>query len=69
MDGFWISGRKALDDASALMDAHGGEATDVAARRARESRSKDNIVRYCHWRQIERVITVLESPDRRGMIH
>ena len=69
MDDFWISGRKALNDAAQLMDEHGDNATVVAAHRARDSRSKDNIVRYCHWRQIERVIERLECHERRGALH
>ena len=69
MDDFWINSRSSLDDAAQLMDEHGSNATVVAAHRARDSRSKDNIVRYCHWRQIERVIERLECHQNRGSIH
>ena len=33
------------------------------------SRDDGNVARFCHWRQIERVIATLTSDEVRGTIH
>ena len=40
-----------------------------AAARAEQSRDAGNVVRFCHWRQIERVIATLSNEEVRGTIH
>ncbi|MDQ3077458.1 MAG: hypothetical protein M3Q83_01295 [Pseudomonadota bacterium] len=69
MDMLFISGRAALDDAAALIEAHGDDAGFEAAARAEHSRDAGNVVRFCHWRQIERVIATLSSDEVSGTVH
>lgn len=69
MDSPFISGRAALADASALLEQYGDNAGLEAAVRAESSRDAGNVVRFCHWRQIERVIATLSEREVRGTIH
>jgi hypothetical protein len=65
----FIHGRPALADASYLNERYGDDAGFEAAARAERSRDEGNVVRFCHWRQIERVIATLSSEDVTGTIH
>jgi hypothetical protein len=65
----FIAGRAALDDAHDLMASHGDDAGFVAAMRAEKSRDAGNVIRFCHWRQIERVIASLASDEVTGTVH
>lgn len=65
----FIHGRLALADATDLIERFGEEATFEAAARADQSRDEGNVVRFCHWRQIERVIATLSSDEVVGTIH
>ena len=69
MDSPFISGRPALADAADLIDRFGDDAGLEAAVRAEQSRDAGNVVRFCHWRQIERVIVTLTAEEVRGTIH
>jgi len=69
MANFFISGRAAIDDASRLIDAYGDNAGLEAASRAEHSCDAGNVLRFCHWRQIERVIVTLSSDGASGTIH
>ena len=69
MDGIYINGRLALADASDLIDRYGDDAGFEAAARAERSRDLGNVARFCHWRQIERVIATLSSDEVLGTIH
>ena len=69
MDGVFIHGRVALADASELIERFGDDAGFEAAARADRSRDEGNIARFCHWRQIERVIATLSDDEIRGTIH
>lgn len=69
MDGPFIAGRLALSDAAELIDRFGDDAGFEAATRAEVSRDAGNVVRFCHWRQIERVIATLACDEVRGTIH
>ena len=69
MDAPFINGRIALADASALIDRFGEEASLEAAARAEQSRNDGNVVRFCHWRHIERVIAALNSDEVCGTVH
>ena len=69
MDGPFIHGRHALADAADLMERYGDDAGFEAAARAELSRDDGNVVRFCHWRQIERVIATLSSGEIRGTVH
>lgn len=69
MNSPFISGRPALVDAAELIDRFGDDAGLEAAVRAEESRDAGNVIRFCHWRQIERVIVTLSSDEVHGSIH
>jgi len=69
MSNFFISGRMALADATRLIEDHGDDAGFEAAARAEASRERGNVLRFCHWRQIERVIVTLSEQEVRGTIH
>jgi hypothetical protein len=69
MDTPFIHGRPALADASELMQRYGDDAGFEAAARAERSRDEGNVARFCHWRQIERVIATLSCEEVRGSVH
>jgi hypothetical protein len=69
MDSLFINGRLALADATELIERFGDYAAFEAAARAERSRDEGNVVRFCHWRQIERVIATLSSEEALGTIH
>ena len=69
MDAFFISGRAALADAAELQQRFGNLAGREAAARADTSRDAGNVTRFCHWRQIERVIATLDSDRVEGTVH
>ncbi|HVM21727.1 MAG TPA: hypothetical protein VM308_00300 [Sphingomicrobium sp.] len=69
MDGIFIHGRVALSDANDLIDRYGADALSEAAARAARSRETGNVLRFCHWRQIERVIATLSSDGIEGTVH
>jgi len=69
MDMPFIADRKSLADAAHLIEMYGDDAGFEAASRAEDSRDKGNVVRFCHWRQIERVIVVLSEVEVRGTVH
>ena len=69
MDAPFINGRLALDDASDLIERFGTSAIFEASVRAERSRDDGNLARFCHWRQIERVIVTLTSDEAVGTIH
>ena len=69
MDSPFIHGRTALADATDLIERFGREAALEAAARAERSRDDGNVVRFCHWRHIERLIVVLSSDEVRGTVH
>ena len=65
----FIHGRLALADASDLIERFGDDAGLEAAARAERSRDDGNVVRFCHWRQIERVIATLSTEEVTGPVH
>jgi hypothetical protein len=69
MDSLFIAGRSALDDAAGLIERYGDDAGFEAAARAYASRDAGNLARFCHWRQIERVIATLASDEVVGTVH
>lgn len=69
MDSPFIAGRPALSDAAELIERFGDNAGLEAAVRAERSRDAGNVVRFCHWRQIERVIITLSSKEVLGSVH
>jgi hypothetical protein len=69
MDPLFIAGRGSLADAQDLIREFGGEAALEAAIRAEKSRGAENIVNFCHWRQVERLIDALIAEEASGTIH
>ena len=69
MENIFIHGRVALSDASDLIERYGDDAGFEAAARAERSRDDGNVARFCHWRQIERVIATLSCDEVIGTIH
>lgn len=69
MDTPFIPDRSALADASELIERYGEEAALQAAVRAASSRDAGNVLRFCHWRQIERMIEALNCEEIRGSVH
>lgn len=65
----YIHGRSSLADAAELIDHYGDQAMLEAAARAATSRNDGNVARFCHWRQIERVIAALRCEEVRGLVH
>lgn len=61
--------RSAMDDASALIESFGGGAGDEAAARARRSRDLGNVIHYCRWRQIERIIALFTGHRAGATVH
>jgi len=69
MDTLFIAGRDSLADAQDLMRDFGTEAALQAAVRAEKSRVAENVVKFCHWRQVERLIDALAAEEPQGTIH
>jgi len=69
MDDLFIAGRSSLADAEQLMRDFGQEAQLQAAVRAEQSREAENILKFCHWRQVERLIDALASDEPQGTVH
>lgn len=69
MDMPFISGPQALADATQLIDLFGDDAGYEAAVRAESSRANGNVLKFCHWRQIERLIVSLSEREASGLLH
>ena len=65
----FIHGRPSLADAAELIELYGDNAALEAAVRAEQSRDDGNVARFCHWRQIERVIATLSCDEITDTIH
>ncbi len=64
-----------ISDASDLATAHelisdfGTRAADEAVSRAADARDNDNVIQFCRWRQVARLVTLLARPGVWGTIH
>lgn len=56
-------------DAASLMRVFGDYAADEAAIRADRSRSLGNVVHFCRWRQVERLVRLLAVNAPSGTVH
>ena len=61
--------RAAASDAADLIDRFGAHAAGEAAARAGRSRDVGNVIAFCRWRQIERLILVLALATGARTIH
>ena len=57
----FVADRQTAIDAAELLELRGLDAGAAAAAHARSSRDRGNVVHYCRWRQIERLIAVLHD--------
>ena len=69
MSDYFIAGRAAVTDAVSLVDEYGADAPLAAAMRAVQSRDAGNVLKFCHWRQIERLSALLASNNIEGSLH
>ena len=69
MQEVFIAGRTAITDALSLVDEYGPDAPLAAATRAVQSRDAGNVLKFCHWRQIERLLALLASNNVQGSLH
>lgn len=60
----YLSDASAAADAADLIARFGVFAASEAAARAGRSRDLGNVVHFCRWREIERMIELLSSLDR-----
>jgi hypothetical protein len=65
----YVADRQSVAEADALIAAFGDDAGYEAAARADASRERGNVVMFCRWRQIERLIVVMSIPEATGTIH
>lgn len=64
-----VADRITADSAAALIASFGEDAGREAAARADISRDRGNVVLFCRWRQVERLIVTLSSNQIQGTIH
>jgi hypothetical protein len=65
----YLSDRRSVEQATQLMASMGAGAADEAAARAGKSRDLGNIIHFCRWRQIERLIGILSANTVSGTLH
>lgn len=65
----FLSSRESYEDATDLIERFGDDAGYEAAALADRSRDIGNHVRFCHWRQIERMIVLLSIQEAIGTVH
>ncbi|QLC27057.1 hypothetical protein HFP57_17785 [Parasphingopyxis algicola] len=66
---FYIEDREAVFDAAELVAEYGSLASMEAAARASRSREKGNVVHFCRWRQIERLVEWMDSDELEATLH
>ena len=65
----FVTDRQSALEASDFIARFGDDAGFEAAARAEASRDRGNVVHFCRWRQIERLILVLSSPTGEQTLH
>jgi len=65
----YIADGRAVRDASDLMAAFGEDAGLEARLRADHHRDRGNAVRFCHWRQVQRLVAVMGLRTAVGTVH
>jgi len=65
----FIADRATLDGATDLIARFGPVAASEAAQRAEHSRDRGNVLHFCRWRQVERLILLLDDAAPFGTIH
>ena len=65
----YVADRAMLTQATDLIARFGGDAVVEAAVRADRSRDLGNVVHFCRWRQVERLIALLTADEIVGTVH
>ncbi|NNM77529.1 hypothetical protein HJG53_11480 [Sphingomonas sp. ID1715] len=65
----YVADRAMLAEATDLMARFGGNAACEAAARADRSRDLGNVLHFCRWRQVERLVALLSECEVRGTVH
>lgn len=65
----YVADRGEVLAADALIRAHGDDAAFAAAAKADQCRDIGNLVHFCRWRQIERLIVLLSAGRAIGTVH
>ncbi len=65
----FVADRASALDAARLLAELGEDAAAAAAARADVSRNRGNIIHFCRWRQIERLIGVMNDADSEQTRH
>ena len=66
---FYLDDRDAVVDATELMAEFGAMAAAEASARANSSRDKGNVIHFCRWRQIERLVEWMEDAEASETLH
>jgi hypothetical protein len=64
-----VSDRVTAETATALIASFGELAGSEAAARAELSRDRGNVIHFCRWRQVERLVVLLSTHHVQGTIH
>lgn len=65
----YVADRAMLAEANDLMAHFGGDAACEAAARADRSRDLGNVLHFCRWRQVERLVLLLSEDRPTGTVH
>jgi hypothetical protein len=65
----YVADRAMLADATDLIAQFGGDAPFEAAARADRSRDLGNVLHFCRWRQVERLVAMLTADEVIGTVH
>jgi len=65
----FVADRASALDAAQLLAELGDAAAAAAAAQARASRARGNVVHFCRWRQIERLIGVMTEAEAEQTRH
>jgi hypothetical protein len=66
---FYIADSDAVADAHELLTHYGENARSEAAARASRSREVGNIIHFCRWRQIARLVEWMDSDAIDATLH
>jgi hypothetical protein len=65
----YVHDRALADAATELISAFGCAAFDEADARARLSRDRGNVVKFCRWRQVGHLIRALDTDGANVTVH
>ena len=64
-----VAGESLFFEAAGLLARHGTSAADEADRLAARSRNDGNLIRFCRWRDVRRMIALLAAGESAGTVH